>query len=174
MEMAAAHDKSDQDSLGPLASRLASLLNTQKPKKSVDAKSLLTALHALLDGSEAESGNARLALGMHLAQVNHRLLAVLPAVTDDPMLSTEQAARMIGCSRPYVAMLIDQGQLAGAAKSAGGHRKVPTSSVLAWIESHRTEGSADYREAARDAGMYQVQESAYVKAASRSGKRRRA
>lgn len=169
--MITAPDKSGQDLLGTVASRLASRINKPKTKQSVDAKSLLAALHALLDGLDQESRDARLALQMHLAQVNYRLLAGLSAAADNPLLSTEEAARMIGCSRPYVAMLIDQGQLPGAEKSAGGHRKVPKSSVLAWIESHKVQGSTDYRDAAQKAGMYQVPESAYVKSAAKRRKR---
>ena len=40
------------------------------------------------------------------------------------LIGTAQAAQMLGYSRPYVAMLIDQNQLKGATVSAGGHRRV--------------------------------------------------
>mgnify|MGYP000135480354 CR=1 FL=1 len=169
--IAATQEKYDADLLGGVARRLASRIN--KPKKSVEPKSILAALHALLDGADSESREARLALQMHIAQVAERLVAGLPAVESDPMLSTEDAAQMMGCSRPYVAMLIDQDQLPGATKTAGGHRKVPQSSVKAWIAAHKVGGSADYRAAARDAGMYDVPETAYVRAAKR-GKREHA
>ncbi len=169
--IASAHDKSNADLLTNVARHLASRIN--KPKKSVEAKSLLAALHALLDGADSESREARLDLQMHIAQVAERLVAGLPAAESDPMLSTEEAAKMMGCSRPYVAMLIDQDQLPGSTKTAGGHRKVPKSSVKAWIESHKVSGSTDYRAAARAAGMYDIPERSYVKAAKR-GKREHA
>lgn len=167
--IAATHDKLDADALGTVARRLASRIN--KPKRSVEPKSLLDALHALLDGSDAESRETRLTLQMHLARVSERLVAGLPAIEDDPMLSTAEAAQMIGCSRPYVAMLIDQDQLLGGTKSAGGHRKVPKSSVETWIDAHKVQGSADYRKAARESGMYQIPEISYVKAGTKRRKR---
>ena len=80
------------------------------------------------------------------------------------MLSTQQAARLMGCSRPYAAMLIDRGILAGGVTSAGGHRRVPEKSVFAWIEMQPKQGrhDTDYRAAARKAGMYAIPEKAYV------------
>lgn len=170
--IASTHDESDADLLGGVARRLALRIN--KPKKSVESKSILAALHALLDGADSESSKARLALQMHIAQVAERLVAGLPVVESDPMLSTEEAAQMMDCSRPYVAMLIDQDQLPGATKTAGGHRKVPQSSVKSWVAAHKVSGSADYRAAARAAGMYDIPESVYVKAASKRSKRERA
>lgn len=167
--IAATHEKPGADLLGNVASRLASRIN--KPKRSIETKALLAALHALLDGASAESREARLALQMHLAQVSENLVAGLPVAGNDPMLSTEEAAQMMECSRPYVAMLIDQDQLPGATKTAGGHRKVPKSSVEAWIESHKVSGSANYRAAGQDSGMYDIPESKYVRAAAKRGKR---
>lgn len=86
------------------------------------------------------------------------------------MLTTEEAAKLMGRSRPWVAMLIDSNELAGAAVSRGGHRKVPKSSVLDWLARNKPEGSADYRKAGHEAEIYEVDDAAVAKALRESGK----
>ena len=49
----------------------------------------------------------------------------------------------MGCSRPYVAMLIDAKKLAGGVITEGGHRRVPEASVRAWIHSQQLANKAD-------------------------------
>ena len=53
---------------------------------------------------------------------------------DTDLLTIEQAAQLMGHSRPYVAMLIDANKLKGGSVSEVGHRRVPRSYVLAWIK----------------------------------------
>lgn len=131
---------------------------------------LARALHELLDGQDEETKELRLAMQIHLARVsNGATKATLRAGAE--MLSTEEAAQLMECSRPYVAMLIDAGKLPGGVKSKGGHRKVPKASVLDWVATARTAatgGGKDYRKAAAEAGMYAVLDEAYVKAVVRS------
>jgi excisionase family DNA binding protein len=56
---------------------------------------------------------------------------------EDPWLKTEEAARKMGFSRPYVAALIDAGEFgASASKSVKGHRRVKASSVEKWLRDH--------------------------------------
>ena len=84
------------------------------------------------------------------------------------MLTTEAAAELMQCSRPYVAMLIDNKKLAGASVTEGGHRRVPESSVRAWIEERDAKAAqSDYRAAAAEAGMYAIPEKAFVESKSR-------
>jgi len=84
----------------------------------------------------------------------------------DRMLSTEQAAQIIGRSRPYVAMLIDSGKLLGAQTTAGGHRRVPESSVKAWMAHNPPDSEATkkahYRRAGIQTGLYNLPEAALV------------
>lgn len=85
---------------------------------------------------------------------------------DTDLLTTEQAAQLMGYSRPYVAMLIDANKLKGGSVSEGGHRRVPRSSVLAWIRKANKKNKADdanYRAAALEAGMYNIPEVQVVK-----------
>lgn len=77
----------------------------------------------------------------------------------EAMLTLEAAAELMQCSLPYVAMLIDHGKLAGASLTEGGQRRVPESSVRAWIKEHETKAAqADYRAAAAETGMYCIPE----------------
>jgi excisionase family DNA binding protein len=81
----------------------------------------------------------------------------------------------MGHSRPYVAMLIDSNKLKGASVSAGGHRRVPRSSVIAWIKKANLKIKVidtDYRTAASNAGMYDITEEQFVKITTK-GKRGR-
>lgn len=132
---------------------------------------LADALHELLDGQGDESRNLRTEVQIHLAKVSNFQIRDLTAMEgkEQEMLSTQEAAQLMGCSRPYVAMLIDAGTLEGSVTSKGGHRKVPKASVQRWIEQNRTTGDADkdYRKAATEAGMYKISEDKYCKASAR-------
>jgi len=131
-------------------------------------------LHDLLDGQDKSTKKLRAAIQSHLAIVSNGSAATDTTADgkNEEMLSTEEAAQLMDCSRPYVAMLIDADKLAGGVTSKGGHRKVPKSSVLQWIAAMKVgkevwAGDKDYRKAAADAGMYSIPDEVYVKAAKR-------
>jgi excisionase family DNA binding protein len=78
---------------------------------------------------------------------------------DDPWLSVAEAVKLLGYSRPYVSMLIDNDRIPGACMSEDNCVRVPRSAVLEYRakrEAEKKNRSADYRAAARDAGMYSV------------------
>lgn len=104
-------------------------------------QAIASALHELLDGRDERARQARIGMQHHLIQVAEDLLSNGGAGTgqSEKMLTTEQAAELMGCSRPYVVMLIDNNKLTGAMTTAGGHRRVPASSVRAWINSRETQ-----------------------------------
>lgn len=162
------------DSLATIASSLADKLVTLG--QPATSGLIEQALHELLDGQDQASKALRAALQIHLAIVSNVGSATAADVKTEDMLSTEQAARLMECSRPYVAMLIDAEKLAGAVTSKGGHRKVPKSSVLRWIETtnaarEASTGDKEYRKAAADAGMYAIPDEAYAKTAKPRGRR---
>lgn len=168
------HKQALPDPLEDFAKAVASRL--RQKKGGIGPRTVLSALHESLDGIDPQSRASRLALQVHVANISDQLLAQQPPLKPEQLISTEEAAAILKCSRPYVAMLIDQGQFAGSLKSAGGHRKVPLSSVLEWQESHRTEcnaGSADYKSAAKTAGMYRIPEKKYTETGSGPRKTRR-
>lgn len=156
------------DSLVDVAEGLAIRIPSFKDKVS----EVVVALHEILDGADPVSIDTRTKVQMHLMQVANELLTGLPAKED--MLSTEEAAKLMSCSRPYVAMLVDRKRLAGAVKTAGGHRKIPRAAILAWIESNppEKEVDSDYKAAARKAGMYDIPDETYIANLARSRKAR--
>jgi excisionase family DNA binding protein len=89
---------------------------------------------------------------------------------DDPWLSTADAAEILGFSPTYVAMLIANDRLPGAALSEGGERRVPKSAVQQYQavkEAEETNKSTDYRAAAKAGGMYTVSDRDLIKMARR-------
>jgi excisionase family DNA binding protein len=164
--------KPDKDPLSAIAERLTSRL----PKLGTKAKpEVLMALHELLDGPDETARLIRTQMQIYLAKVSDALLSeqTRAAASDQP-LTTEDAAKLMQCSRPYVAMLIDSGKLTGSYLTAGGHRRVPKSVVLAWITEHNgaaLEVDANYKTAALHAGMYGVPEAQYVAQARRNKKK---
>ncbi len=155
------------DPLSAMGSRLAEkLAGLDRPPRQ---ELLVNALHELLDGQDEAARQLRMAMQIHLVKVSNQdqYATRVAAGKPDEMLSTQAAAEMMGCSRPYVAMLIDAKKLAGGVVSRGGHRKVPKQSVLRWMKAHKSGADKDYKKAASDAGMYSVSEREYVTATRR-------
>lgn len=136
------------DPLEPLAQAIGSMLAAGVAKRRASttvSSKVATALHQLLDAATPQSRNARLLLIRHLVDIESQAAGIeiqkTLAVAND-LISTAQAAELLGYSRPYVAMLIDQNKLKGATVSAGGHRRVSRAAVLAWKEKHQAAGKA--------------------------------
>lgn len=149
-----------------LVSKIPALGRTSKPV-------VLQALHDMLDGADASARTARKQMQLHLIKVSDSLLSSKNRQMPAPaLLTTEEAAQMMGCSRPYAAMLIDAKKLAGAIVTTGGHRRVPEASVRAWMAASATRASGNYKAAARAAGMYDIPEENFI-SAGRAPRRRR-
>lgn len=153
-----------------LAEKLAALGQPAKPSL------LARALHELLDGQDDVARELRTAVQIHLARVSNGPTRSVPEVglSGEEMLSTEDAAQIMGCSRPYVAMLVDAGKLAGAVRTKGGHRKVPKAAVLQWLDVARSgknvsSSAGDYRGVAAEVGMYSTPEEAYIEVGTSGG-----
>lgn len=157
------------DPVAALAVALSSRLHKAR-LPACPADKLAEELKELLDGDGAASRGLRLAMSIHLAEVANKG----PGLAKDnssPMLTTEEAAKLMGRSRPWVAMIIDSGELPGAEVSRGGHRKVPKSSVLGWLERNKpSQGSSDYRKAGSDAGIYEADDALVAKSLRDSGR----
>jgi excisionase family DNA binding protein len=72
--------------------------------------------------------------------------AVRPAVPDSRMLSTEEVAKILNVSRPYVVKLADSGKLGAIEKTEGGQRRIPAAAV----KTYRSERQAKSRKALED------------------------
>jgi excisionase family DNA binding protein len=157
------------DLLGTLAELLAESIPAGAMK---DKRALAKALHDALDARDDRARTARRQVQMHIWNVNERLAYEGPATANERMLSTEEAARLMHKSRPHVAMLIDAGILKGGTTTPKGHRRVPESSVRAWL-SERDSAAAGprddtgYKAAAREAGMYAIPEDAFMRPGTR-------
>ncbi len=125
------------------------------------------ALHTLLDGDDESSRNMRVDMQHYLIDAAESR-SRMPRKPGDTMLSTEAAAELMQCSRPYVVMLIDNQKLAGSSVTEGGHRRVPESSVRAWIKQREALArGADHHAVAEENKMYDTPEAAFVDANKR-------
>lgn len=158
------------DLLSTLAHMLAQRLSDAP---SISAGTLAQALHQVLDGQEEGALRVRNHLQQHLLMLSEQeiLQRAEHKVHQEQavaMLTTQQAADLMGCSRPHVAMLIDAGCLPGAVRTPKGHRRVPESSVLQWLQEHPPQApvrdSEHYRLAARESLAYNVSESDVLRA----------
>jgi excisionase family DNA binding protein len=123
---------------------------------------IANALHQFLDATTPQSRSARLQLMRHLVDIeSHTAGMEVPAsvAAANDLISTAQAAALLGYSRPYIAMLIDQNRLKGATVSAGGHRRVSRAAVLDWKAQHQVVGKAlSLRSEGQKAGAYKSTE----------------
>lgn len=163
------------DPLGPLADAIGSMTGTLSGQ-------VASALHQVLEAPTPQSRSTRLMLIRHLVDIESQTLGIeIPKVRATPatpatpsapkttvitpdLISTAQAAQLLGYSRPYVAMLIDQNKLKGATVSAGGHRRVPRAAVLNWQAKHQvTSKAADLRTEGQKTGAYKSTEADVVR-----------
>jgi excisionase family DNA binding protein len=159
------------DPLGTLATAIGSVLTMGAGKKQSSTRSMSfqvsQALHEILDAQTPQSRSTRMLLIRHLVDVESQQLGLetsRKAGATDDLISTAQAAELLGYSRPYVAMLIDQKKLVGATVSAGGHRRVSRAAVLAWKEKHQVEiEPSDIRTQGQEIGAYKSTEADAVR-----------
>lgn len=113
------------------------------------------ALQESLTQHSAKGKALRMALITKLASDEMTPLAdaALAQQAGDPasLLSTAEAARILGMSRPYVTMLCDSGKLGPIETTDGGHRRIPRDA----LERYRAQSSAQYKDAptVREAGL---------------------
>ena len=78
-------------------------------------------------------------------------------------ISTEEAANILDCSRPYVAMLCDEGEIKGVTKTRGGHRRIPLSAILELKQEQDNLPDANYKKAHAEMGLYDIPEETFLK-----------
>lgn len=158
------------DPLKPLADAIGTMLAGVSGKKGLVpelANQLSDVLHKVLEAKTPKSRSARMLLIRHLVDIESRNAgndipdAIAP---EDVLISTAQAAAILGYSRPYVAMLIDQNKLKGASVSAGGHRRVSRKAVLDWKEMHQvTDKATSIQSTGKEIGAYTSPEADVVR-----------
>lgn len=78
-----------------------------------------------------------------IADFEAALAAGQTVVALDDILTTQEAADLLGVSRPTVVRLIDEGTLP-ATEPAGSHRRLRLADVLAYREARNTRQSAAF------------------------------
>jgi excisionase family DNA binding protein len=144
---------------------------TSRMRAQFDTAQIKTALREVLTEASPQGRSTRMLLIRHLVDIEAKsvgLEAYVAAKASSDLISTAEAAEILGFSRPYVAMLIDQQKLRGATISAGGHRRVPRASVLEWAqlnqENHKpNEVLTSLRAEGKRAGVYKSSEAAVVR-----------
>lgn len=85
-----------------------------------------------------------------------------PAAPESELSIAEVAARL-GCSRPYLTMLCDKGELGAVVVTPEGHRRVLASAVAAYLARHaKGKSMSNLQQLAQDAGMYDIPEERYA------------
>lgn len=160
-----------RDPLAPLAEAIGSTLGGSAANEKVASKNLslqvADALHQVLEATTEQGRNTRLLLMRHLLDIESQVAGIespTTIATGNDLISTAQAAQLLGYSRPYVAMLIDQNKLKGATVSAGGHRRVSRAAVLAWKAKHQVSSEpANLRAEGQRIGAYKSAEADVVR-----------
>ena len=138
-----------------IAILVAQALDRSLSSPTAEGKAIRMALIAKLAGSEL--GNTAVAEPQRV-------------VASDTLLTTAEAAVRIEVSRPYVSMLCDQGKLGEVVMTEGGHRRIRSSAVDAYIAARTKQhkGAKSPREAAADAGLYDFAEGHFKNVARES------
>ncbi|GEM_PF-957446 len=101
------------------------------------------ALHQVLEATTPASRSARLQLIRHVVDIESQSVGIVmpnSAASANALHSTAQAAALLGYSRPYVAMLIDQNKLKGATVSTSRRNRYLCTDCTA---NFQRESSAD-------------------------------
>ncbi len=82
----------------------------------------------------------------------------------DALISTADAAQRLDVSRPYIAMLCDTGKLGEIVRTEGGHRRIRTSALDAYLAARAkaVEGVPSPREAGMAMGLYDRPDHEYL------------
>lgn len=113
-----------------------------------DVAPLMSAVrrHVNLKPGQADALREDLRQVVHRVVVRQRQASVQAA--DDPVLTTQQAADLLGVSRPFVAARIDAGDIP-LHQQVGNQRRVLKSEVLRWQERSKARRQAALIELAR-------------------------
>ncbi|WPB55457.1 helix-turn-helix domain-containing protein [Xylophilus sp. GOD-11R] len=135
---------------GRLSVLIAKVLQESLTQDSAGGKALRMALITKLAGAE-------------MSPVRQPVPAQASRESPD-LLSTAQAAAILGMSRPYITMLCDSGKLGPIEVTDGGHRRIPRDG----LERYRLQSAAQHhdapgmREAGVEAGLYDHDDSHYT------------
>jgi len=138
-----------------VASRLSSLIEKafqdEMTQHSAKGKALRMALITKLASDEMMQADSQVAVKQ----------SILP--TD--LLSTAEAAKILGMSRPYVTMLCDSGKLGPVQMTAGGHRRISSGAIENYkiLSTSKYQAASTMREVGSEGRMYDLDDGHYSK-----------
>ena len=91
---------------------------------------------------------------------------VAQGAATDILLTTAQAAAKLEASRPYVSMLCNAGKLGEVVMTEGGHRRIRSSAVQAYLATRAKQhgGVMSPRQAGVEAGLYEYPDGYFTNA----------
>lgn len=104
-----------------------------------DSHADLRTFLALLDGAPVHVAGANDTVAVDLPQrlvdaMRDAVLALLTSAPEDE-ITTQQAADMLGLSRPTIVKLLNSGELSCRRTSDTGHRRIPRAAVKAYMRT---------------------------------------
>lgn len=151
------------DPFRPLIHSIGAALSQSTGTKRLSAaatRKISQALHHSLEENSLDGRCIRLLLLKYLVDVEARSCSPNSNTTQsgaDALISTTEAAKILGYSRPYVVMLLDQQQLPVATISSGGHRRVSRAAVMEW-KRQQSVGATSLRTSDHAADFYATSE----------------
>ncbi|NDZ16933.1 DNA-binding protein [Variovorax sp. WS11] len=140
------------DALGArMTALVARVLEQSLSAHTVQGKALRMALIAKLANEEIGSSEAAPPV-------------VAQGAATDVLLTTAEAAAKLEASRPYVSMLCNAGKLGEVVMTEGGHRRIRSSAVQAYLATRakQHEGAMSPRQAGVEAGLYDYPDGHFV------------
>jgi len=120
-------------------------------------------LGSLAPGQRLSLGEASLVLTPELAELLRKFLEALllgepvQVVPLEAELTTQQAAELLGVSRPHLVRLLEEGKI--PYRKVGTHRRVRARELLEYLEQARRrgrEGMAELVRESQELGLYEV------------------
>lgn len=122
--------------------------------KALPPEELRSFLEELIPGRVLRLGEASLTLTPELAKALRQLFELLlkgepvRVVSLEAELTTQQAAELLGVSRPYLIRLLEEGKI--PYHKVGSHRRVKVQDLLAYREAAKKRGQALLDELVRE------------------------
>ena len=129
-----------------------------------EREALKRLLGSLAPGQRLSLGEASLVLTPELAELLRKFLEALllgepvRVVPLEAELTTQQAAELLGVSRPHLVRLLEEGKI--PYRKVGTHRRVRARELLEYLERARKrgrEGMAELVRESQDLGLYELE-----------------
>jgi len=161
------------DAVRSLTGRMLEDVSASKQARRVSApqlmKQVMTSIVQSLLLDDAVAQRQRTVLAQLLLTANLRKSGTLASLqslslddeANDPLLSSEEAAKLLHVSRTHINMLIDSGKLGEITRTVGGHRRIAKTAVLKYkaeSKQRRARGFDAMVESSERLGLYDTED----------------